>query len=147
MIKVDQTITERGKGNCMQAALSSLFHTDMDKTINIIDHIDSGWQIPFMCWIASIGYEYDGVYTAFVDMDKTKENLKDSPSVSGYLLAAVPSKNHNGVSHAVIINNNGLVVHDPHPKMGWLGVNVVESGEISYWYLFSEANNDKSSND
>jgi len=65
MKAVNQTIVDKGKGTCMQAVLASLFETEIEDTINIMEHPEASWHIPFMEWLeASTKYEYQGVVNA-----------------------------------------------------------------------------------
>ena len=120
----------------MQAVLASLFEKELDETINVIDYLDDGWAIPFFDWVESFGFDYVGVMAPAETVEQSKKDLSSLYAVGGFFYASVPSKNYKGISHAVIIDRNGLVVHDPHPQKAWEGINVVESGDIDYWYLF-----------
>lgn len=138
MIKVYQTVVDEGSGNCMQAVLASLFEKELSETINVMDYPDPGWHIPFMQWVESVGYSYDGVMNATTEPMQNVMDLQNGECVKGFFYGVVPSRNFKGVTHAVIIDCNGVVVHDPNPDMKWLGVNVVDSQDLVYWYMFSK---------
>lgn len=136
MIKINQTVVDKGNGNCMQAVLASLFEVELDKTINVMDLPETQWHIPFMEWIETVGYEYGGVIGKHDDNKETLKALSSLYAVGGYFYGVVNSKNFKGVTHAVIIDRQGIIVHDPNPDKKWEGINTVETGELIYWYLF-----------
>lgn len=138
MIKVDQNNVNKGNGNCMQAVLASLFEVNLSDAINVMDYPDPGWHIPFMEWVESVGYSYIGVMNSADKKDETYSDLLNLESVRDHFYGVVPSRNFEGVTHAVVINRNGVVVHDPNPDRKWLGVDVVDSGDLIYWYLFEK---------
>lgn len=140
MVKVNQSLVDGEKGDCFRAALASLFETDVEETINIIDFVESerGWAIPFMEWVESIGYEYEYFVSPSEDSSLTYSELKNYQSVGGFFIASVESRNYEGGFHAVIIDTNGVVVHDPEPLKKWLGCDVVEGGLVG-WYVFEPA--------
>lgn len=141
MKAVNQTIVDKGKGTCMQAVLASLFETEIDKTINIMEHPEDSWHIPFMEWLESnTKYEYRGVVNAHDEKELTFDALRSMYAVNGFFYGVVPSKNFKGVTHAVIIDRGGWIVHDPDPSKKWLGINAVETGELQYWYNFEPSN-------
>ena len=145
MIKVDQTIVDKGKGNCMQAVLASLFEQKFEDTVNVYDYPEGEWVAPFMDWVESIGYEYEGVMNMFVnpaspaiEREQAFRDLATHESTGGYFYGAVNSRTFEGVTHAVIINDNGVVVHDPNPSKAWLGEDLIATKELLYIYLFSK---------
>lgn len=140
MIKVDQTIVCKDKGNCTQATLASLFELPLDDVINIAELPDLDWFTPFTKWIKSIGYDYYGVINAHSNTVETFKALRSVYAVDGYFYAVVPSKTFENVTHAVIMDREGNIVHDPNPNKKWQGINVVVSGDLIYWYVFEPKN-------
>lgn len=129
MKPVYQTLVCKDKGNCFQACLASLFHTDIGDTINIIDHPVDSWHFHFADWISKQGWDWVGS----IDADL----ISSTSGVGGYYLASVPSKNFDGCYHAVIIDSDCNVVHDPDPSGKWLDQNV--SAVADYIYNFNKA--------
>lgn len=128
MTPVFQTNTTKGQGNCMQAAFATLFDLDLDQVPNFIKYSENQWFKVFRYFVESMGYPYNGC--------RQSDYLKEGPNVNGYVKATVPSRTHGGeVTHSVIIDTNGLVVHDPNPNKLWLGENIVESGEMYDWWV------------
>ncbi len=140
MIKVNQTVIDKGIGNCMQAVLASLFEVELSEAINVMELPEDSWHIPFIEWIESVEYEYSGVINAHPDTRETFKALNSVHAIDGYFYGVVPSKTFEGVSHAVIIDREGKVVHDPNPNKKWEGINVVVTGDLVYWYLFEPKN-------
>jgi len=145
--KVYQTVVSDVLGNCFQAALATLFSRTLDDTINVIDYPETEWHLPFHKWCKSIGYEWEGcifvVGTGREPYDELKF-LSEPHAIDGHYIASVPSKNFEGITHAVIVGVDGIVAHDPNPKKQWLGVDVVASGDINYIYLFQDITVDDS---
>jgi len=133
---VNQTIVAKGSGNCMQASFASLFECSLDEAINPMSYSPAKWVIPFMEWVNSRGYEYEGTISAKENKKDTYAAIASMSAIDDCFYAAVPSKNNIGVGHAVIINRIGIVVHDPNPDKKYLGINVIESGDLVYWFLF-----------
>ena len=134
MIKVFQTVVGKGKGNCAQAAFASLLEVPLEEAINIMDYSIEEWHTPLCKWFDDIGYEWT-VHSTPEEKDKAYEDLKSQYAIKGCFYASVPSKNFKNTTHAVIINRDGIVVHDPHPEQAWVDIDVVDSGDLNYWYL------------
>jgi hypothetical protein len=137
MKKVFQTVVDRGKGNCMQAALASLFDLELEQVPNFADYglTDGKWFHPFWDFILSQGYEYSGTlynvkdslvrgniewYEKVKDTDRFSE-LKDLDGINGLFYAAVYSpkffdaNDKTPATHAVLIDKEFNIVHDPNP--------------------------------
>ena len=131
MKKIDQTCIDSGKGNCQQAVVASILGLDLSQVPNFILYADNEWWNVYYYFMLSVGWQYEG------QAKLTSRVLLEEDSINGFFEAVVPSRTFEGKSHAVIINIRGMVVHDPNPNKLWLGVNVVESGELQSWYMFS----------
>jgi hypothetical protein len=147
MKKVFQSIVEKGRGDCWRAVTASLFELEIEqvphfllfdkKQSALIEYNENslGRISSFnMFWhfIRALGWEYNG------NGRLRNHQLLLEDSVNGFFYASVPSKTFGkDVSHAVIIDINGLVVHDPNPNQLYLGINVKETEQLNYWYLLS----------
>lgn len=126
----NQTITENGSGNCMQAAIASLYDLDMDMVPNFKKFESTiGWFPIFFSFINTIG-EYCS-YGKITD-------LTDENSIDGCFYTIVKSRTFEGKTHAVLINKEGIVVHDPNPNKRFQGVNVLETKEFKYFYILKK---------
>jgi hypothetical protein len=140
MKKTYQTIIEKGNGNCMQAALASLFNLELTD----VPHFLSYGEDCFKVWhdfIKNHGYEQTGVlfnknYNRLLAPTACcfkKEawyrpgllsitNLKKHGGVDGFFYASVYSPKYFNYkdgfmnTHAVIVDINCNVVHDPNPE-------------------------------
>lgn len=143
MKPVKQTLVCGKNGTCMQAALASLFETDINKTIDVMKSSEKNWMPDLIYWVrTNTVYEYKGIVSAHEDSSKTLDALQSLYAVNGFFYGVVPSRNFKGESHALIIDRNGIVVHDPNPDNKWLGVDTVLTKELEYWYRFESKNND-----
>ena len=135
MIKVYQTIVDRGHGNCMQAAVASLFELPLEKVPHFLEYKDK-WFTTFYDFVREQGYDFDGTlynYNQWRIINKrlgreTAKGLrtrlykiKKMPGVGGFFYASVYSpkyydvKDNPPVTHAVIIDQNFNIVHDVNP--------------------------------
>ncbi len=143
MKKIDQTLICGDKGNCMQATLSTLFGKELSETINVMDYCQNSWFDALLEWLdKSTDYIYSGVVNAHEDSAETIKALQSIYAINGLFYGAVKSKNFKGETHAVIIDRNGVVIHDPNPDRKWLGVNAARNNELIYWYRFEPKNPD-----
>lgn len=135
MIKVYQTIVDKGHGNCMQAAIASLFELSLDSVPNFIELGDK-WYNEMHSFVNKQGYVMDGTlynYNKYRIINKREKfksvnlktrfcDLKKMMGVKGYFYASVYSPkyynpNENpAITHAVIIDKNLNIVHDVNPE-------------------------------
>lgn len=122
MKKVYQTTVDKGKGNCMQAAIASLLELSLDEVPNFIEFDGkekTSSSLELMKFLKEKGYDYcyinrredHGHGTEFL-----KKVAKFDGGISGFLYASVPSQTFKGVGHAVVIDLDLNVVHDPNPN-------------------------------
>jgi len=141
MIRHTQTITDRTRGNCHQTAIASLFDLDVSQVPHFRLFDEHTWW-PVLCgFVYAIGYEMLGTGHPKKTIEETRERLARSPTVNGCIEATVSSKNYppeDGVTHAVLINSSGLVIHDPHPSKAWEGLNPLETGDLKHWALIKK---------
>jgi hypothetical protein len=133
MTPVNQSIVDKSRGDCQRAALASLLDLELEQVPHFRLFGDGEWINVFNGFIWSVGYEWNG--SADLARHKSPANYDH---VDGYVMAVVPSKTYadcENITHAVILDLAGNVVHDPHPSKAWQGVNVVESADLVYWYL------------
>lgn len=130
MIPVYQSITDQGRGDCMRAAVASMFHLELIQVPHFI-LFDEDWHLVFTYFIMAIGYEYQG--------ENAPENLSQAQLVNDCLYASVPSRTFKTGSHAVLINRQGVVIHDPNPNRLWLGEDLMKIPETWYWKMIEKA--------
>lgn len=114
MKRVFQSRIEKKHGTCMQAAIASLFEMFLEDVQNFIE-LES-WFLSMISFYKERGYSLC-CYNPNGNFELTKQVLEYGGGVNGYWYAAVPSINlGEGVTHAVIIDKNMNVVHDPNPN-------------------------------
>lgn len=140
MKKVFQTIHEYGKGNYMQAGIASLFDLELEEVPNFIDIPD--WHRSLIEFVKSRGYTYHKelynkesarlrgnhfkAYKEWYEDYKSEPNqleeLKNYEGINGLFFASVFSPKYldltreNPGLHAVIIDKNFNIIHDPEPS-------------------------------
>lgn len=138
MTPVDQTIVDKGRGDCQRASVATLLDLELEQVPNFRLFPDDRWYHVYNGFLWGCGYEWTG--TGYPDDIK---NVATLPNVGGYVIAAVPSKEFNGevsdtglpLVHAVVMDMAGLVVHDPQPNKAYQGVNIIETGDLLHWDL------------
>jgi hypothetical protein len=139
MTPVYQTIIDPINGNCMQAAVATLFDMKLEEVPHFLTFGDK-WFSEFYQFIKDSGYGYYGIFynknynrlcnpksECFEKRHNyrpnmlTLNNLIKYGGVNGYFYAGVLSPKYFDLtenfnkSHAVIIDLNCNVVHDPNP--------------------------------
>ena len=125
-------------GNCMQAAIASLLDLSLEDVPNFIE-FDDGYYKPLYKLLCEQGYSYDGVlfnknystintptYECFNERKwhrrsiLTPKKLYKEPGADGFFYAGVLSpglfKWSSQITHAVIIDKDFNIVHDPNPN-------------------------------
>ena len=132
MKPVYQTIVDLTKGNCLQASIASLLSIGLGDVPNFIAESELTWYCSMHTFLRKRGYDLKG-------FERDVSSLKDAPAVGGCVCAMVPSKTFEDAKHAVLVNPKGLVVHDPNPNKLWLGINVLESGDLEGFDIIEKA--------
>jgi len=116
MNKVFQTIIDKGHGNCMQAAIASLFDLELNDVPNFIELGDK-WFSSMYKLCKDNGYDICNINRNKEDNTEFLQRVaKFDGGVNGYLYATVKSQTFDNVSHAVIIDLDLNIVHDPNPN-------------------------------
>lgn len=142
MIKIYQTVVDKNKGNCMQAAMASLFEDSLENVPNFIEFGDR-WFDEMRNYIKNKGYTYKGfIYNPnVVGKNILKEfslcTIKDYQGVDGYFYAVVYSplfydeKDFSPATHTVIIDKDFNIIHDVN-KIYNKGTKYPLTDEIGY---------------
>lgn len=116
MKPVDQRIIDPGKGDCMTAALASLLELPYEQVPYFLGYGQETWFVEFCKFLKSQGYEFMGGYsTNEPPLLLGPELLARSKGLNGLYMASGPSPRFK-CSHAVVIDSDGKLVHDPHPS-------------------------------
>lgn len=134
MTPVFQSIVDKGRGDCMRAAVASLFDLELVQVPHFI--LFERYFEVYWAFLRGIGYSYKGCgYPTGIKMG---HDIKHHGTIGGYVYGVVNSKTFPGVTHAVVLDENGVVVHDPNPNQKWLGINTIETGELQYWHILGK---------
>ena len=134
MKKIQQTICDKEKGDCLRACVASLFNLNIEQVPHFILFDGRKWQQVFWGFLASIDIKYNGVRTI-----SNGSVVQGIDCIDGLVIAGVNSLNIEGVTHAVLMNKDGLVVHDPSNDNSYEGINIIESKELLYFYSLSKS--------
>ena len=120
MKKVFQLLVDKDKGDCLRAALCSLLELSLSSIPNFVEEFGDDWFSPFSKIIHANGCEYVRSLRRHAEAEySTIHKLSEYQGVDGYFIAAVLSPmfwRENGATHAVIIDRNYNIVHDPNPN-------------------------------
>jgi len=125
MILINQTIVNKTKGNCIQAVVASMFELDMTQVPNFVLFGKKYWNMLYY-FIWGLGYQIGCRDIKFFPL--SREHL-----INGCIMASVKSKTYKHVTHAILVNSVGKVIHDPNPKKQYQDVNVLKTGELVQW--------------
>lgn len=120
MKKVFQTIIDKDHGNCEQAAIASLLERELNDIPNFIEFKadDRKFDQTVIGFLNSEGFDACCINRRR-ERDTTeflKKVARFDGGYKGYFYASVLSQTFEGVSHAVIIDMDLNIVHDPNPN-------------------------------
>lgn len=140
MIKVDQQLSCSDTGDCMRAVIASLLELEMEQVPNFIlfdakaprlnSKSPKHWTRVFRSFLESCGYTWES-HGHFESGDPVFEE-----SIEGYFYAVVNSRNFKDTTHAVVMDMNGIVAHDPAPDKKWQGEDLRNNEDFKYWLTF-----------
>jgi len=126
MKKVYQENTSNINGDCMRAVIASIFEMDIKEVPNFIE-FGTDWFSIFLDYFNSKGYKeitalYNPIIFEKISPEYSLDRLKDFKGVNGFFYATVCSPTYNpkgdksGITHAVVIDKEFNIVHDPNPN-------------------------------
>jgi hypothetical protein len=118
MKKVDQVTIDPGKGDCMQAVVASLFERELEQVPKFIE-LKEEWYMEMDKYFEYNGYSLTPFYKAETTSSFYLKALKHDGGINGYFYAVVPSQTFPekmGITHAVVVDVNLNIVHDPNPN-------------------------------
>ena len=117
MRKVYQTIIDKDKGNCMQAAVASLMDLDLDRVPDFISFGENWYKVWDDFW-NDMGYTNAliQIHKGRHDTKLLKRVAKFDGGINGYFYAVVPSQTYLDKTHAVVVDSDLNIVHDPNPN-------------------------------
>jgi len=143
MIPIYQTIIDPGKGNCMQAAVASLLELPLEQVPNFIESQNP--QHDFLQLALDLGYDVLGSLYNYPHSEySTIHQLQSDDEIigiKGFFYATVYSPKYydkskgpnrlSQITHAVIIDKNYHIVHDPNPNNQGI-IQYPEAEELGY---------------
>jgi len=117
MKKVYQKLVDKDHGDCMQAVVASLFELELDEVPKFIE-LGGDWHSAMWNFFVERGYNRICTITRHRhDEDGFLQKVAHfDGGVNGYFYASVKSKTYEGVGHAVVVDEDLNVVHDPNPS-------------------------------
>jgi len=140
MTPIKQTIIDPVTGDCVQACVASILDVPLGAIPNFSLAPDGLFHHLFEQTMFAYGWKLEGnaIHDGVI--------LWKGHSINGFYLCSVPSKIFETCNHCVIINNKGVVVHDPSPYPEYLGERLFSSQRIHnsdkakyhYFHIFSK---------
>lgn len=143
MKKVFQTVVGDGnngvRGNCMQAAIASLLELELSEVPNFISFDTGNGESNTKMWefLMNRGYSPSAFGTYDMPIDRYRDVCRMDDGVNGFFYASVKSMTFKESSHAVIIDSNLSIVHDPNPNGRCLGMEL-DSSNLNYILVLSD---------
>ncbi len=118
--KIFQTIIDKDHGNCEQAVVASLLELSLEDVPNFIDHHkspDRTFDQTVIGFLRRKGYAATPIHKyRHNNTERLKEIARYDGGINGYFHASVPSQTFTDVSHAVIVDMDLNIIHDPNPN-------------------------------
>ncbi|MEK6828925.1 MAG: hypothetical protein AABY15_02280 [Nanoarchaeota archaeon] len=144
MKKVFQSVVCQGTGDCARAAIASLFDKELHEVPKFFPDHTQAFEI--VKYFESQGHKpcffnrrEDGHLLQSGKICPTIEEVaKYDGGVGGYFYASVPSQTFDGCSHAVIVDIDLNIVHDPNPNQMALNLkpkDVVDIITVGDWHI------------
>jgi hypothetical protein len=137
MKKVDQTIVEQGHGNCMQAVIASLLELKLNRVPNFIEFnkettpYEEMWE-----FMNKYGYDMTPIDIKIDDRPVSALDVTEiDGGIGGYFYAKVESQTFTDTFHAVVVDSDLKIVHDPNPNRLALEL---EPEDIIQFYTFND---------
>lgn len=115
MNKIYQTIVDKEMGNCMQATVASLFELELDEVPHFLLDENEG-VFGMLKFFMKRGFDPCYINRGNYDTDFMKKIARFDGGVNGCFYGVVPSQTYDEVTHAVVIDSDLNVVHDPNPN-------------------------------
>jgi len=130
MTPIFQKIYHPVKGDCLRTAIASLFDLEHEQVphFRLFSKDQERYVLSGFYWAMG----YDWIKCGYPD----KEYLSYDHSVNGLFEASV--KSGKDLAHAVLIDMDGIVIHDPDKSQRFKGVNVFESNIIIWWTILNK---------
>lgn len=123
MVPVYQEVLNDGNGDCLRAAIASLLEVPLSAVPNFMDlphNSDEEFWINFYAFLGVFGYSD---YPYFVGDKKWIFDNLDGYSINGGTLVLVQDWGMD-VLHAVCVDKEGTIIHDPNPNSKGTGMNI-----------------------
>jgi len=120
MKKVFQTRVSKEDGNCAQAVIASLFNLGLE---DVPDFVSNHHIKPMAAEVVRF-LNQRGFKAGYIHRDSKSHTVKKTllemtnadDGVDGYFYAVVGSKTFDNGLHAVVVDKNLNIVHDPNPN-------------------------------
>lgn len=113
MKKVFQERVSDVDGDCARAVIASLFDKELHEVPEFKPDASQGFEI--MKYFKSQGYSYS-CYNRRNDCPSLEDAAKFDGGINGYFYASVKSQTFENTWHAVVVDIDLNVVHDPNPN-------------------------------
>lgn len=131
MKKVYQKNVTSKNGDCMQAVVASLFEVELDTVPKFIE-FGIKWYSELYKYFYDRGFDFNPFYRTECTIPFYLEALKHDNGIDGYFYASVQSQTFKDGTHAVIVDINLNVVHDPNPNQSCIKL---KPEDIQYVYV------------
>lgn len=125
MTRIEQKRYDGEYGDCLRAVVASLLDLRLEAVPNFMMSEELYHDV-LVAFLWAHGWHHLGT-------KRGARELRADDSIDGYFIAAVFSGHANGNTHAVVMDLNGIVIHDPFPGSPYQGRKVHGTPELIYW--------------
>lgn len=144
MNKVFQRNVNKGDGDCVRAALSTLFGIQYEDCEPLAPDEHQAYNM--LLFYRKMGYYEFSFYRTNIQSEERgfpslAEVLEFDGGINGLFYASVKSRTFDEGTHAVLIDKSGTVVHDPNPNQKCLGLGIEEVIDVvvtGNWHISTE---------
>jgi hypothetical protein len=115
MLKILQNNVDRNSGDCMRAVIASLLELNIQEVPNFIEYNERCYTV-LMQFLLDRNYHPCFIYKHNYRTEQLIEIANICGGINGYFFASVPSQTYEDGSHAVVVDKNLNVIHDPNPN-------------------------------
>jgi len=117
MKPIFQTIVDKDHGNCEQAVIASLLELELNDVPNFIEHQEKSWFTSVVGFLHSKGFDACCINRRRNESTEFLQRVaRFDKGYKGCFYASVSSQTFKDVKHAVIVDENLKIIHDPNPN-------------------------------
>jgi len=124
--KTYQTSVDQNKGDCLRACIASILELDINQVPNFVMYNEVDFSRMLFHFLLFFGITFNTIATY---------KINKYGCFGDRYIAIVKSKTFKELNHAVIIDKNFNVIHDPNPNKNYTGKTITKDEFIGYYLM------------